>query len=109
MAPPFREIAIVSRVGQANFVGRPHSINTKETRPEGRLASTTACPTELRVSNLLRLRIPIYFLIVLERQSSHMAGDRGLLTRHGRRDHFLITAHRFDEIADVIDYAIGLA
>src|ERR1700730_15249709 len=63
----------------------------------------------LRVANLFGLGVPVHLLVALEGERRHMAGNGGLLPRGGGRDHLLIAAHRFDEVADVIDHAILLA
>src|SRR5215472_9788537 len=57
---------------------------------------------------LVGLVVPDHPLLVLERQCRHMARDRGLLPDRRGRDHLLVPQHRLNEVAEVVDCAVGL-
>src|ERR1039458_6131123 len=51
--------------------------------------------------------VPQNLLLVLERKRGHVAGNGRLLSHRRRRDGLLVAQHRLDEIAEVVDGAVG--
>src|SRR5580658_3215517 len=52
--------------------------------------------------------IPSHFLLILEREGGHMAGNCGLLTDGRRRNRLLVAENRLYIVAEMIDGAIAL-
>src|SRR5438477_380418 len=51
--------------------------------------------------------VPDDLLLVLERKRRHVAGDGRLLADRRRRDHLLLAQNGLDEVAEMIDGAVG--